>query len=653
MAETQLRLYKPTDTKNLALSMNPIEKNNRIMDLSRIWRSEWVVWQKIYQEIEKGYLWLAGEQYTKEQQTWYDSQRRPHNVFNLIFPHVNTVLGEFLESDKTDRVFPVGQSDPKIAEVLQDILTGIRNDNDDEDALSQVLLAGLVKMGWIYTRYSNQRDTEGSVISSYVDEFEILFDSRAKSYYADDAAYLQRHRWMTTDQILDHPRWRSQRSEIDRMILERRESRYWEGLDEDTQMMMTNVDLADEFNGKYRVIEHHEKKWELTEVAYNPETRHSMIFDLEGEKADEWIRNNPEYKIIERYDEVKYIDTLIPGINYLVDSRKADLQDRKWDYTPLFAYHYGMRTIDNFGIFKNSFGPQMEFNEWHNRTADMINKTANPGTISKPSHIENARQLDSYGSMPGLNIKLKPSATGDPESYFKTRTVSQFHPGMVDMQERSLDLLPKILGITPNQMGFSETRQEPAELFARRVQQASKALAVMYKNISKTKKRKGDKELACIQRHYTTARVVQVFIKSSASMQEVAINIPYGEKVINDITIGRYQVYVNDENRNPAMRDVRFQMKLKIAFEYIAALWGPTAIDPQWLFEDANLGDMQQQIDLIVQAIQNAGISGQEQEAMAAANAFIDMAKKQAVTGDKPPANNKQTAETPAMARQS
>jgi hypothetical protein len=395
-------------------------------------------------------------------------------------------------------------------------------------------------------------------------------------------------------------------------------------------MMMTNLDLADEHNGKYRVIEHHEMKWELTEVAYNPITREKIIWDLddEPEKADQWLRANPDFEIVQRYDKVKYISTVIPGINMLIDERKAQLQDRRYDYIPLFAYHYGIRTVDHFGIFKNSFGPQNEVNEWHNRTADMVNKMSNPGTISKPAYIENNREIENYGSMPGLNVKLKPNAIGDPDQYFKYREMPQFHTGMDMMQREAMEMLPKILGITPNQMGFSETKQEPAELFARRLQQASKALGVINKNISKTKKRKGDKEVASFQRFYKSERTIYYFNKNNSSMDKTVINQQVGDYITNDISIGRYQVYVNDENRNPALRDVRFQMKLKLAMEYIAQLYGPTAIDPRWLFEDANLGDMREQIERIEKAIEAMGVSGSEQEAMNATNAFIEMAKK-------------------------
>jgi len=635
----------PIDQPNLAVNMSQIEKDKRVMNYSRVWRSEFVIWSKVYEQMEKGYLWLAGQQYTEAQRNWYESQRRPTNVFNLIFPHVNTFLGDFLENDKEDRVYPVGKAGPMMSEVMQDLLTGIRQDNDDENTMTELLLAALVKMGWLYTRFSNSRSDEGEIITSAIDEFEMLFDSRSKDYYCDDAAYLQRHRWMTTDQILNNKRWRHLKDDFKRILIDKDESRYWEGLDEDTAMMMTNPDLADEHNGKYRVIEHHEKRWELTEVAYNPVTRQSMIWDLDGEKADKFFKFNPEFQIVERNDEIKYISTVIPGLNMLIDEKKSALQDRKWDYIPCFAYHYGMKTIDNFGIFQNSFGPQQEFNEWHNRTADIINKTSNPGIITKPAFIENNREIQNYGAMPGLNVQLKASATGDPESYFKQRQVPQMHMGTNEMQREALELLPKILGISPNQQGFSESKSEPAALFEGRVRQAAKAMGVIYKNISKTKKRKGDKELANIQRHYTSPRNTQVFMKSTGSFKDVQINIPYGDRIINDVTVGRWQVYINDENRNPAMRELRFQSKLKLAFEYIAQLYGPQAVDPNWLFEDADLGDMRVQIDRINAAIEGMVVSGQEQEAMGAANAFLEMANKRTGTPQGAGAS-KQTAGT-------
>ena len=622
------------------------EQTDRVVDISRVFHNEFVVWSKIYDEIEKGYNWLAGEQYDKSEIAWYDSQRRPTNVFNLIFPHVNTVLGDFLEADQREKVFPIGRSDPQIAATLEDVLDNIYFNNDMESMMAETLLAALVKMGWIYPRYSNEKDIEGSIVIKNVDEFEIMFDSRSKDYFLDDAAYLLRTRCMTTDQILNT--WRNHRSKLQKMLIDRKSSKYWEGVEESISAMMCHKDYVMEVEGKYRIIEFHEMDYELTEVAYNPITRDRVIWDLEGRKADQWLKSNPDYKIVESHEKVKYITEVIPGLAFHLNHKKADLQDQTYDYIPLFAYHYGKKTIDNFGIFKNSFGPQREFNDWHNRTADIINKSSNPGQIMRPDLILNAREVgENYGSMPGLTIKLSPNAASLAEAWQRIEPAA-FPQGTDVMQREAMDLLPKILGITPNQMGFSETKSEPAELFARRVRQATKALAVIYKNISRTKKRKSDKTLRLIQHYYDNERIVSVVVKEDMSTKDIFLNIQYGDKIINDVTVGKYEVVMDDLERNPTARAMRFELKTQLVNLIIQA-FGPAAIDPEWWLKESDLGDVKVLIDRINFAIGTIMQSAQEEEAFGRADQLLTLANKRTGTPDKQsaPANNKKRVNTP------
>ena len=624
------------------------EQRDRITDIFRVFNTEFDVWKPLYDDIEKGYNWLAGKQYEPEEINWYRAQRRPTNVFNMIFPHVNTILGDLFENDKKSKVFPYLNSPPEIAAIYEDLLDSINFDpqNDVERAMAETFLASLVRVGWIYPQYtSDGSNLEGYIKHENVDEFEIMYDSRAKSYYLDDASYLIRSRWMTTDEIINT--WRNKKRDLSQILMDRNQSVFWEGQDELMYAMQHHKDFAHESKGQYRVIEFHEMRYELTEVAYNPITRDVVIWDVDGDKADQFLQKNPNYKIIEAYDRVKYITECIPGLAYELDHRKAQLQDKSFDYIPLFAYKYGKKTIDSFGIFQNSFGPQKEFNEWHNRTADIINKSANPGQIWRPDLVNNPRDVRDYTGMTGKSIEVKPEAQ-DLNQAWRRVDPPTFPQGTDIMQREAMELLPKILGITPNQMGFSESKQEPAELFARRVKQAVKALAVIFKNISSTKKRRDDKTIRLMQKYYTKERTVQILVKEEMTPRQIIINQEVGDRVVNDITVGRYYTIVDDMDNNPTARMARFEMKTQLV-KLILESFGPTAIDPDWWLQEADLGDVRILVDRINQAIGAMAQTGQEQEAMQAANTIIDMANKRTAGHGQPSAgtaNKQQTAST-------
>jgi len=621
----------------------PENQVNRVVDISKVFHNEFVVWQPIYEEIEKGYHWLAGQQYTKEEINWYESQRRPTNVFNLLFPHVNTVLGDFLENDYRMRVFPRGLSDPGIASSLEDVLDHVHFNNDMKTTETETLLAALVKMGWFYPRFSDEQDIAGSIVIGNTDEFEIMFDSRAKDYFLDDAAYMMRFRWMLVDQILH--RWPEHRTNLKQILVDKKDSAYWEGQSEEITAMMNHQDFVMEHEGKYRVIEFHEMEYQETEVAYNPVTRDKLIWDadINPQKADRFLKANPEYKIVKSHEKIKTITKIIPGLSYHLSEKKADLQDQTFDYIPLFAYHYGKKTVENFGIFKNSFDPQREFNDWHNRTADIINKTAAQTIGFKPSSLLNPKEVENYGSMTGGAVKFKDDA--DPTKDYIRYPAQDFPRGTDVMQREAMDLIPKILGITPNQMGFSETKQEPAQLFGMRVRQATKALAVIYNNISRSKKRRADKVLRLIQMYFDQPHVFKILVKDDMTQREVFVNIRYGDQIINDITVGEYEVVMDDLDRNPTARALRWEMKNQLV-ALILQYFGAAAIDPEWWLKDSDLGDVKVLIDRINQAIMGMIQSGQQMEAFDAADRLIDAANKRGIPLQQGSAMNKKPTNT-------
>jgi hypothetical protein len=624
----------------------PIEKVNRVVDISRVFHNEFIVWQKIYDEIEKGYQWLAGEQYTLDEISWYESQRRPVNVFNLLFPHVNTVMGDFLENDDRERVFPKGQADPGVAAALEDVLDHIHFNNDAKTLEAETLLAALVKMGWTYTRFSNEKEIGGSIVIGNVDEMEIMFDSRAKDYFLDDAKYLLRSRWLTTDDILNL--WPHHRRELKQILTEKKESTYYDGIADEIHAMMNHHDFVMESQGKYRIIEFHEIEYQSTQVAYNPLTRDRLIYDYDKDpqRAERFIAANPQYKIVDSNEKIKNITNIIPGLAFELEHKKADVQDQQFDYQPLFAYHYGKKTIDNFGIFKNSFDPQREFNDWHNRTADIINKTANQTVGMKPNSLLNPREVENYGAMTGGIVKFKDDA--DPNKDYVRYPTQDFPRGSDVMQREAMEMIPKILGITPNQMGFSESKQEPAQLFGMRVRQATKALSVIYNNLSRSRVRRSNKILKLIQHYYQEPHIFKILVKEEMTQREVAINMQYGDQIINDVTLGTYEVVFDDVERNPTARALRWELKNQLV-QLILSNFGPTAIDPEWWLQDSDLGDVKQLIERINLAIYGMVQDGQQQEAFDAADRLIAAAnqsgiplKQQGSAQNKQPANTSQ-----------
>ena len=600
------------------------DEAEKIKVIDQVFRNEYTVWTNEYDRYEEGYNFLAGEQYTNSQKSWYKTQRRPTNVFNLVLPIFNAVLGDFVMSPFEENVYPEVGGTKYMAQIWEKVLSSIAIKTEYKDEMIKTLLAGLNRRGFIYPRFSNEIDIDGSVVIWNVDEFQMIFDSRATKYFTEDGMYQIRTQWKTTDEILAI--WPHHRSKLKGILKERLSSSFLESTDDEQIIKMVyNKDYADERKGRYRIIEFHEVSWEPTEIAYNVDTGKEETLWLKGKKRDLYMKAHPEIKIIEKTGKLINIHEVVPGLNYYLGDREPEVQDGQFDVINFSPYQYNREAINFFGIMANAIGPQKDFNDSRNQILNIINKSANVGETLKPSQITNWNQIKNRAHEPGVQRLVDENA--DISKVYKRDEPPKFPFANDRYQNEGQELLSKIVGIAANFWGETQTKSENASLFAQRVREMHKTLAIMDRNMRRVRGRIWNRVIKIVQKNYTSERSFPVMDQNASDVSEVVINQVFGTEIINDITSGDYRVFVSDEEQNPLQRTVRFMKRKEIAVFLMEAL-GPTAIDYRWLFEDADMGDVGPMLDKIDQVLMQMAEQGQKQEAFAEIQQMLSGAKQ-------------------------
>ena len=610
-------------------SIQSKDKADTVTRIYRITNNELNTFSTEFDEYEDGYNYLAGEQYEHDVKEWWKTQRRPVRAHNIIFPIFNRVLGEFLLNDEGMKVYPLPGGTQRIAYIFQQLIEHANEQNNNKYVLMNWALAGIIKRGFTYARFSNEKAVDGSLVFTNLDEFEVIFDHRAKDYFLDDAAYVIRSRWMDEETILNT--WPQHRSQLKELLADRERNEFWGAIEADTSQMMNNRDFVNEREGKYRIVEFHEFEYKEAEVAYNPLTGQAEIFALEGKKADLYLKMNPDVRIITRPNQkIKKITTIIPGLNFLLDEKEADLQDGQYDIIPFSAYTYSKYVINNFGVFRNAKEPQDSYNEWQNESEALLKKTVDPGHIYDPARFQNPQDIENFGRMPGLNLKLNDGE--DPNKAIKINEIPQLPFAADQKMQEEIELLWKITGVPANLQGMDQTKQENASLFAQRVNQAKISLQVLYHNWIRSKQRLNEKKIRLMQENYKTERYFLITSPDpntgSLKQEEIIINQRIGNMVINDISNGRYKVFIDEMERNPTAKALRFMQKMELA-QILVQWYGPQAIDPEWLLGDSNLGDIDKLIQNIYASMQQMSEQGQQAEAIEVTKQLQEMAQKQ------------------------
>ena len=635
--------------------LNTFEDSQLLARIYRITQTELNLFEDIYNEQEDGYNYLAGDQYKNEVKEWWETQLRPTRAVNILFPVFNRVLGDFLINDDPIRAFADVGGDPRTANMIEKLIDHMNspNENDAKTLLGQWALSGLIRAGFVYPRWSNERRLDGSVVIGNVDEFEVLYDHRARDYFLDDARYMIRTRWMDADEIYHW--WPQHKTELSSLIIDYLKMGIWDGLTEAETSMIMDGNFINEKDGKYRIVEFHEIVYEKGDVAYDPRTGEVEPFALEGKKADVYRRLNPEKRIITRNNiKIKKITNVIPGLAFILDKPyNADIQDGTFDIIKFSPYNYARYSINHFGLFRNSKEVQDSFNEWRNEAESAAKMEADPQKIGDKAKIENWKDLENFSRMPGLHVWAKDNAPLDQTLRLLDERANRNQGSGKAMEMMALDseFLQKVTGVTANLEGVSENAQENASLYAQKVRQAKVALETMYHNYSKSKTRMYNKAVRIAQDNIDTERyfLINVPNKITGQMeqQEFGFNIQQGNNILYNLGVGRYQVYISTQEHNPSARALRFLQKRDVA-QLLAQWYGPASVPPEWLLGESDLGDIDVVIQRIYQVLQAQATQAQQDEAIGVTGALQDMAAKNLQLQSSPETSKPQAAGTPA-----
>lgn len=591
-------------------------QDERLVMITKCFMNELTQFHKEYEEMIKGYNLLMGDHYTPAQVAYYKSLKRPTNVWNLFMPVFNHVVGEFIATKSRLRIYGYNGGNATVAKMVEQVCQNIMLNSDYKTEMIGTYVEGMIKRGWSTLEFTDRQELEGSILVSNVRNFEVMFDSSGIRADGMDQRYQIRSRWMDTSEILSV--WPQHRNELKGMLLDKNISRFESNAQEDNTSSWQDVEYVDQRNGKYRVIEFQWKDIRDADVLYDPVTNDMEALPLDDVKRKLIRRANPNWQIIGKKDVPITMTTyVIPAASFFLDEYENPVQDNQFNYFSFSAYSaYAPNALNNFGLTKNGQGPQMDFNESMNRKLDVMNKASNAGVMMKPDAIKNFNAIHNRTSQPGIEILVKSGHRFD--DVYKPMETQKFPFSEKNAADDSFNLFHKILSITENLRGETQTAQENASLYAQRLQQAQKALLPINSAFQSMETRLWNRGIKMIQRFYTTERVIPMMGRKEAEF--ITINKPVGDAILNNVTLGKYMIFPSTETTNPTIQQAKFMMKRELVMS-LSELFGPQlagiAIDFDWYLEDVDLGDLTGLISRLkqIQTMLAGGVAQQNAQA--------------------------------------
>lgn len=489
---------------------------------------------------------------------------RPALTINEIFQVILAVRGHY-STMRTDVAYKPRRkgATEEIAEALTRLFDQILETNDYHEAVEpRVFEDALIEdRGFFDVRIDYDQNVLGEVKVSVLDPRSVVIDPGAKEY--DPASWTQVFidRWLSLDDIELHY-GKDKRRSVESLTVEpgdtfgHRSVRY-ESYGEDEHTPGVPIDREDEKRVKcVRVVERQYYKLGLIEEFVDPMT---------GE-----TRAVPERWEPERIAAVRQTyglglrKRMVKRVRWTVSADHVTLFDG-WSPYPNFTvvpYFPVFRRGHPSGLVRHLLDPQQQFNKTESQCLHVINTTANSGWVAEEGSLANmtTEELEENGAKTGLVITYERNRP-PPEKI----TPNPIPTGLEHYAAKARGYIHSIPGASAL-LGESAERDVSGVVLEQAKSRALTGLQVIFDNLEYSRKLLAKRILECVQRFYVEPRVYRMtdWRDPEQGEQAVAINQQIAGEIVNNVTLGEYEVVAGSAPARDTFEETQFAEALQL-----------------------------------------------------------------------------------------
>lgn len=507
--------------------------------------------------------YYQGEQWDYADIANLDAEGRPALTINTILPTINTVLGEQSTRRADIRFKPRKATDNDTADILTKLFLQISDNNKLDWIENQVFSDGLIMdgRGYFDVRIDFSDSVEGEIRITAKDPLDILIDPDAKEYDPKTWTEFFESKWMTLEEIeelygqkkADELRFIAENGNTyGKDSVEYHETRYGD-TDDNFEFVGTTVPGDDEHATvkSLRVIERQHRKLMRKEFYVD------KTFGDQRAVPPNW--SDRKVKKFAKDNDLEIMSKMVRCIRWTVTCDKYVLYD-DWspyeDFTivPYFAY---FRRGRPFGMVRNLLSPQEQLNKIASQELHIVNTTANSGWMVESGSLVGmtADDMEEHGAETGLVVEYNRGST--PPVKIQP---NQIPSGLDRIALKAQENIKNISGVNDSMLGT-----DAAEVSGIAIQAKQNRGAVMIQvpldNLRKTRHFLAEKILNLIQRFYTEERIFMITNEDDPMKprEQMIINEEGpGGSIINDITVGEYDVVVGTTPAKDSFDEIQF-----------------------------------------------------------------------------------------------
>ncbi len=526
--------------------------------------------------------YLEGRQWSAADLAKLADEKRPALTLNKIKRLVNLVLGYHI-NNRTDFGYMPGLDGFGTAETAQ-ALTHVAKQIGELNQLpyldTEVFMDGITTgRGYYDVRLNFEHNILGEAKIRAQDPFSTYPDPDADEYDLNSGTYINTSRWISWEEV-EFFYGRGVASMIGPFmqaggVRSGMPMSTSDVLTEETPMRAFGLEEGDKTWGNqfYDFIDGTRKCIRMLEIQHYVRCHRWFFVDLEtGDSRpipDHWEREKIEKSLRWANQEmgqpvvVEQRATRRLRTTHMVgDVIAYDAWSPNETFTVIPYFPYFRRGMTQ-GMVEPLLDPQDEVNKRRSARLNILGRSANGGWMYPRGSLDAQAKsnLEQFGSTPGFNLEYeqKDGTLNKPEQIQVATTPASF----AQLEKDAENDLMQIAGINEAAMGSMDAATTSGRAIERRQRQAVMGQELLMQNFRRGKELLGRKTLELIQNHYTEQRVVRTTGPGRTMIQKI-INERTAAGIVNDVTLGKYLVTVEDTPLSRSFMEQQFEEMLEL-----------------------------------------------------------------------------------------
>lgn len=466
-----------------------------IQDFGESYERAYQLWNTYYAEAYKDLSFYLGNQWSLEELSYLNNQRRSSFTYNKVYRLINLVLGRYSSTMRGFQVDPIENSSEQTAEIQTDILQYIMQSGGGWEASKRAVKGSLTTGMCFISPWLDYRDDPVSGdVKFHVDEWNsVIMDPFLTKKDLSDCSFIARRKYLSRTEVISLIP--DKQDEIEALPWGSRDDKF------------TYMPYARQW-GMQKLLNYNEywrPKWETKDVLVDMETGETREWTGDRKRLHMLRQMFPQLDVIKKPVRTVELGIIVEGQLLYYGKDPNGLND--YPFVPYFAVFepsYDLFTWKVQSLVRFVRDPQTEINKRRSKMVDVIDNQLNSGWIAKTNSVSNPSSM--YKTGQGQVIWMKPEAQ---MTDIQKIPSAEINPSQFQLEaEFEKDML-EILGLSTENLGMAENEKiETAGILSKYRQMAGWIpMQHIFDGIWESQKLLGEKVLKLAQKNYTPEKV--------------------------------------------------------------------------------------------------------------------------------------------------